>query len=60
LEIMIEILKVSIHEKDGIKILGVKYAKDGICQPFKLLQFQELSNGRGDTELKQTILRYMN
>jgi len=57
---MIEILKVSIHEKDGIKILGVKYAKDGICQPFKLLQFQELSNGRGDTELKQTILRYMN
>jgi len=57
---MIEILKVSIHEKDGVKMVGVKYAKDGICMPFILLQYSELSNGRGDTELKQTIQTYMN
>ena len=57
---MIEILKVSIHEKDGVKMIGVKYAKDGICMPFILLQYSELSDGLGDAELKHTVLTYLN
>lgn len=56
---MIEILKVSIHEKDGVKMIGVKYAKDGICKPFILLPYSELSNGRGDVRLKQKVLDYL-
>ena len=57
---MIEILKVSIHEKDGVKIVGVKYAKDGICMPFILLPHNELSDGLGDVALKQAVLNYLN
>ncbi|NQV51272.1 MAG: hypothetical protein HQ507_12290 [Candidatus Marinimicrobia bacterium] len=57
---MIEILKVSIHEKDGVKMVGIKYAKDGICKPFILMRYKELSDGLGDTELKQAVLTYLN
>lgn len=57
---MIEILKVSIHEKDGVKMVGIKYAKDGICMPFILLQYNELSDGLGDVRLKQNVLDYLN
>lgn len=57
---MIEILKVSIHEKDDVKMVGVKYSKDGVCMPFILLQYNELSDGLGDVELKESILSYLN
>jgi len=56
---MIEILKVSIHEKDGVKMVGVKYSKDGVCKPFILLPYNELSDGLGDIELNQTVLDYL-
>lgn len=57
---MIEILKVSIHEKAGVKMVGIKYAKDGICMPFILLPYNELSDGRGDARLKRKVLDYLN
>ncbi|WP_339736554.1 hypothetical protein [uncultured Sunxiuqinia sp.] len=57
---MIEILKVSIHEKDGVKMVGIKYAKDGVCMPFILLPYNELSDGLGDVRLKQKVLDYLN
>ena len=56
---MIEILKVSIHEKDGVKMVGVKYAKDGVCMPFILMRYKELSDGVGDVRLKQKVLDYL-
>lgn len=56
---MIEILKVSIHEKDGVKMVGVKYAKDSVCMPFILMQYKELSDGHGDVSLKQKVLDYL-
>jgi len=56
---MIEIHKVSIQEKEGVKLVGVKYSKDGVCMPFILFQYNELSDGLGDVELKQAILKYL-
>lgn len=56
---MIEILKVSIHEKDGVKMVGVKYAEGGVCMPFILMRYKELSDGHGDVSLKQKVLDYL-
>lgn len=56
---MIEILKVSIHEKDGVKMIGVKYAKDGVCMPFRLLPYNELSDGFGEVRLKHKVKAYL-
>ena len=43
---MIEVHKVAIQEKDGIKIVGVKYSKDGNCMPFATIPYDELNKVR--------------
>ena len=56
---MIEVHKVAIQEKDGIKIVGVKYSKDGNCMPFTTIPYDELNDGQGDALLKQAVLDYL-
>lgn len=56
---MIEIHKVAIQEKDGVKLVGVKYSKDGACQPFIAIPYNDLSDGLGDIALKQAVLDYL-
>lgn len=56
---MIEIHKVGIQVREGVKYVGVKYSKDGTCQPFVIIPHAELSDGQGDVVLKQAVLDYM-
>ncbi len=56
---MIEIHKVAIQEKDGVKLVGVKYSKDGACQPFIAIPYNDLSDGLGDIALTQAVLDYL-
>lgn len=56
---MIEIHKIGIQVREGIKYVGVKYSKDGTHQPFVIIPHAELSNGQGDIALKQAVLDYL-
>lgn len=56
---MIEILKLSIQENNGQKMIGVRYQKDGQAQPFVIFHFSDLDSPTGNVELKEAVKAYL-
>lgn len=56
---MIEILKLSIQENNGQKMIGVRYQKDGQAQPFVIFHYSELDSPTSNVELKEAVKVYM-
>ena len=57
--IMIELLKVTIQENNGQKMVGVRYKKDGKIQPLIIFNYSELVSPTGNIELKEAIKVYL-
>ena len=57
---MIEILKLSIQENNGQKMIGVRYQKDGQAQPFVIFHYSDLDSPTGNVELKVAVKSYLN
>jgi hypothetical protein len=53
--IMIELLKVTIQENNGQKMVGVRYKKDGQIQPFIIFNYLELSSPSDNVKLKEAV-----
>ena len=56
---MIEILKLSIQENNGQKMIGVRYQKDGQAQPFVIFHYSDLDSSTGNIELKEAVRNYL-
>lgn len=56
---MIEILKLSIQENNGQKMIGVRYQKDGQAQPFVIFHYSDLDSPTGNVELKEAVKVYL-
>ena len=56
---MIELLKVTIQENNGQKMIGVRYKKDGQIQPFIIFHYSDLDSPTGNVELKEAIKNYL-
>ena len=52
---MIELLKVTIQDNSGQKMVGVRYKKDGQTQPFIIFHFSDLDSLTGNVELKEAV-----
>jgi len=57
---MIEILKLSIQENNGQKMIGVRYQKDGQAQAFIIFRYSDLDSPTGNVELKGAVKNYLN
>jgi len=56
---MIELLKVTIQENNGQKMIGVRYKKDGQAQPFVIFHYSDLDSPTGNVELQEAIKNYL-
>ena len=56
---MIELLKVTIQDNSGQKMVGVRYKKDGQTQPFIIFHFSDLDSLTGNVELKEAVKAYL-
>ena len=56
---MIELLKVTIQDNNGQKMIGVRYQKDHQAQPFVIFHFSDLDSPTGNVELKEAVKAYL-
>ena len=56
---MIELLKVTIQDNNGQKMIGVRYQKDRQAQPFVIFHFSDLDSPTGNVELKEAVKAYL-
>lgn len=56
---MIELLKVTIQDNSGQKMIGVRYKKDGQTQPFVIFHYSDLDSPTGNVELKEAVKAYL-
>jgi len=56
---MIELLKVTIQENNGQKMIGVRYKKNGQAQLFVIFHYSDLDSPNGNVELKEAVKVYL-